>query len=78
MYDIGEQFSDRGLNNLDLELVSNEQNKTVCRSVSEVDSVEHIFCEVPFTGNYTIRVKFKEQVNHEQQKYAIAWHGVNN
>ena len=77
-YDLGEKFTDRGLNNLDVELVSNKDNKTVCRSVSEVDSVEHIFCQVHSTGEYTIRVRFKDRVNLPQQKYAIAWHGVNN
>ena len=77
-YDIGEKFSDRGLNNLDIELVNNQNNETICRSVSQVDSVEHIFCQVPNTGRYTIRVKFKDKINLAQQKYGIAWHGVNN
>ncbi len=77
-FDLGEKFIDRGLNNLDLELINtNDQSKTICRSVSRVDSVEHIFCKIPATEQYTIRVRFKNQVNFPQQKYAIAWHGIN-
>ena len=76
-YDLGERFIDRGLNNLDLELIDeNNQSQILCSSISEVDNVEHIFCKVPKTSTYTIRVKFKDQVSSPQQKYSIAWHGV--
>ncbi|MHC5731155.1 MAG: S8 family serine peptidase, partial [Nostoc sp.] len=55
-YDVGESFRDRGLNNLDLYLVkANTQNSdagVVCSSISQIDSVEHIFCPVAATGNY--------------------------
>ncbi|MFM6157906.1 MAG: PPC domain-containing protein, partial [Sphaerospermopsis kisseleviana] len=65
-YDIGETFINKGLNNLDLYVVKdNTKNNevVVCASVSEIDSVEHIFCPVPTSGNYKIRVQFQKQVN---------------
>jgi len=77
-YDIGENFIDRGLNNLDLYLISEDESgdKIICSSVSRVDSVEHIFCPISHTGNYKIRVHFRDQVNKDTQPYALAWHGV--
>lgn len=75
-YDIGESFSDRGLNNLDLYLIqadSNDATAQVCASISQVDSVEHIFCPVPKTGRYKIRVQYRQQVNQANQSYALAW-----
>lgn len=75
-YDIGETFSDRGLNNLDIYLMSTDTNsnrKSICSSVSEADSVEHIFCPVPETGSYKIRVHYRQQVNESVQPYALAW-----
>ncbi|MEA5566030.1 S8 family serine peptidase [Anabaena sp. UHCC 0399] len=77
MYDLGEKFSDRSLNNLDLYLVKadnkNPDAGTICSSMSDVDSVEHIFCPVPATGNYKIRVQFRQQVNEPIQAYSLAW-----
>jgi subtilisin family serine protease len=82
MYDLGEKFSDRGLNNLDLYLVKadnkNADAGTICSSMSDVDSVEHIFCPVPDTGNYKIRVQFRQQVNEPTQAYSLAWWTVSN
>ncbi|MEC4814664.1 MAG: S8 family serine peptidase [Scytonema sp. PMC 1069.18] len=76
-YDAGENFRDRGLNNLDLYLVKAdakpEDADAICSSISDVDSVEHIFCPVPTTGNYKIRVKFRQMVNQATQPYALAW-----
>ncbi|WP_242040381.1 S8 family serine peptidase [Anabaena subtropica] len=76
-FDVGENFSDRGLNNLDLYLVKADANNTdpgvVCSSISEIDSVEHIFCPVPANGNYKIRVQYQKQVNEATQPYALAW-----
>ncbi len=75
-YDLGETFSDRGLNNLDLYLVSTESNNaasSICTSISAVDSVEHIFCPVPTPGKYKIRVQYSQQVNEATQAYALAW-----
>lgn len=75
-YDLGESFKDKGLNNLDLKLISLDNNNSYnnCSSVSEVDSVEHIFCKIPQTGKYKIRVQFTQQQNQDLQPYALAWH----
>jgi hypothetical protein len=75
-YDIGKKFKDKGLNNLDIYLVkaNGKSNEVVaCDSVSEIDSVEHIFCPVPTNGNYKIRVRFQKQVNEAIQSYGLAW-----
>lgn len=81
-YDVGENFSDRGLNNLDLYLVKADAQNTdtgvICSSISDLDSVEHIFCPVPATGNYKIRVQFRQQLNQATQPYGLAWWGVFN
>jgi hypothetical protein len=78
-YDIGEGFSDRGLNNLDIYLMRAEDNdtsKSIWSSQSDVDSVEHIFHEIPANGRYKIRVQFRQQVNDDTQPYALAWWSV--
>jgi hypothetical protein len=75
-YDLGETFTDRGLNNLNLYLLpadADSLNDAVCRSTSGVDNVEHIFCPVPTTGNYKVRVVYTKQVHQPIQNYAIAW-----
>ena len=75
-FDIGEKFSDRGLNNLDLYLMPLDEDNPVrstCASYSQADSVEHIFCPVPATGRYKIRVQHHQQVNQSMQPYALAW-----
>lgn len=76
MYDIGEKFRDRGLNNLDLYLIpvdEQDRDESVCASVSKVDSVEHIFCPVEKAGRYKIRVEYRDKVNEESQSYGLAW-----
>jgi len=75
-YDVGETFSDRGLNNLDLYLLpvdATNNSQSVCASLSPADSLEHIFCPVPTTGKYKIRVQYRDQVNEPQQAYGLAW-----
>lgn len=75
-YDVGESFSDRGLNNLDLYLMKAEATdvkQSIWSSVSKIDNVEHIFQQVPKTGRYKIRVVFHEQVNQPTQNYGLAW-----
>lgn len=75
-FDLGEKFRDRGLNNLNIYLMSVDQKYTidsVCSSTSEVDSVEHIFCRIPKTGRYKIRVDYLQRVNQNTQPYALAW-----
>ncbi|MDJ1169867.1 S8 family serine peptidase [Roseofilum sp. BLCC_M154] len=75
-YDIGETFDDRGLNNLDIFLMpaeSTDISDSIWSSISDVDSVEHIFYRIPRAGKYKIRVYYRQQVNEAQQPYAIAW-----
>ncbi|GAB1543903.1 hypothetical protein NUACC21_65790 [Scytonema sp. NUACC21] len=77
-FDVGEEFRDRGLNNLDLYLVKadakeGDDSAAVCSSISDVDSVEHIFCPVSASGNYKIRVQYRQKVNEAIQPYALAW-----
>ena len=79
-YDKGETFRDRGLNDLDLYLVpdENSSNKSnLCSSSSKVDNIEHIFCQVPATGKYKIRVKYNRQNNEPIQPFALAWWAAN-
>ena len=79
-YDANENFRDRGLNNLDLYLVKadakNSDAGTVCSSISQIDSVEHIFCPVAATDNYKIRVHFRQKLNEATQAYSLAWWSV--
>lgn len=75
-YDMGEEFRDRGLNNLDLYLLradDNDVRHSIAASISDVDSVEHIFHRVPQTGRYKIRIYFRDRVNEPVQPYALAW-----
>ena len=76
IFDVGESFRDRGLNNLDLYLMpvdEKDTSKTVCSSTSGVDSLQHIFCPVPAAGRYKIRVQYRYQMNESSQPYALAW-----
>ena len=73
---VGESFRDRGLNKLNLYLLEADAKDAVhstCSSISDVDSVQHIFCPVLKPGNYKIRVEFRQQVNQPTQPYALAW-----
>ena len=75
-YDLGETFRDRGLNDLNIYLMSADTNHTiesVCASRSQVDSLEHIFCPIPETGRYKIRVDYPQRVNRQVQFYGLAW-----
>ena len=80
LYDIGESFDNQGLNNLNLYLMPADENdtaKSIWSSVSDVDSVEHIFHKIPQTGRYKLRVVYSQQVTSEaSQTYALAWWGV--
>jgi subtilisin family serine protease len=76
LYDIDESFRDRGLNNLDVYLLpAQEDNNTkyTCASLSDSDSLEHIFCPIPTSGKYKIRVQYRQQVNEKEQAFALAW-----
>jgi hypothetical protein len=75
-FEVGDSFRDRGLNTLDLYLMpanENDTSKSTCASISDVDSVQHIFCPVPAAGRYKIRVQYRKQVNEPSQPYALAW-----
>lgn len=80
LYDLGESFSDKGLNDLNLYLMPADEDdiaKSVWSSVSEVDSVEHIFYQIPETGRYKLRVIYQQQAHSEPtQLYALAWWSV--
>ncbi|MFM7716944.1 MAG: peptidase S8 and S53 subtilisin kexin sedolisin, partial [Microcystis sp.] len=76
LYDIDESFRDRALNNLDVYLLPAQEDnnaKYTCASLSDSDSLEHIFCPVPISGNYKIRVQYHQQVNEKEQAFALAW-----
>lgn len=80
-YDVGETFRDRGLNNLDVYLLPVEEGsnmRNVCSSSSFEDSVEHIFCPIPVTGRYKIRVYYRHRYNKPVQSYGLAWWTVPN
>lgn len=80
LYDIGETFVDRGLNNLDIYLMRAEDDDiedSLWSSVSAVDSVEHIFHEIPDTGEYKLRVVYRDRANEQTQSYALAWWAKN-
>lgn len=75
-FDEGETFRDRGLNNLDVYLIPVEESsnmRNVCSSSTPEDSIEHIFCPIPTTGKYKIRVYYRHQMNEPVQNYGIAW-----
>ncbi|GAB4524773.1 MAG: hypothetical protein Tsb0014_03540 [Pleurocapsa sp.] len=80
-YDVGETFRDRGLNNLDVYVLPVEESnnmRNVCSSLSTEDSIEHIFCPIPVTGRYKIRVHYRHQLNEPRQNYALAWWTADN
>jgi hypothetical protein len=54
----------------------NDTSKSIWSSQSDVDSVEHIFHQIPANGRYKIRVQFRQQVNDHTQPYALAWWSV--
>jgi Subtilase family len=75
-YDIGEDFRDRGLNQLDLHLMRAEEtriDRSLWSSTSSVDSVQHIFHQIRDPGKYKIRVYFRRAVNLPRQAYGLAW-----
>jgi hypothetical protein len=73
LYDQGESFVGRDLENLDLYLMPADEedlNRSVWSSVSTVDSTEHIFHLIPETGRYKLRVVSRQA---STQPYALAW-----
>ncbi|MGD1948054.1 MAG: S8 family serine peptidase [Leptolyngbyaceae cyanobacterium] len=80
LYDIGESFNPQELSNLNLYLMPADEDdldKSIWSSVSDVDSVEHIFYKIPQTGRYKLRVVYEQQVATDVvQPYALAWWGA--
>ena len=80
LYDIGENFDSHDLNNLNLYLMPADEDdttKSIWSSVSDVDSLEHIFYKIPQTGRYKLRVVYSQQFTPEaSQPYALAWWGA--
>lgn len=75
-FDLSENFTDRGLNDLNIYLMpvdSNNKSQHLCASISKVDSTEHIFCKIPTFGRYKIKVEYANKVNESTQNYALAW-----
>lgn len=76
-FDRGEGFVSKGLSDFDLYLIPEGETVATttnpCRSISSVDSVEHVFCEVPKTGRYRVRVALKEAAVGKSDDYALAW-----
>ena len=75
-FDAGEKFSSLGLNNLDLYLLpadADDDTESIRASVSQEDSIEHIFFPVPETGRYKIRVRYRDRQHYPEQAYALAW-----
>jgi len=81
LYDIGEDFTDQGLNKLELYLMRSQDNDisaSVWSSVSQVDNLQHIFIKIPNTDKYKLRVIFKSpQKNQPNQRYGLAWWAKN-
>ncbi len=76
-FDLGETFTDQGINQLELHLLRAEDNdvsQSLWSSMSPVDNVQHIFIPVPKAGRYKLRVFFRSPaINLPQQRYALAW-----
>jgi len=76
LYDVGETFEDKGLNNLDIYLMQaddDDVDDAVWSSVSQADSVEHLFHPVAESGRYKLRVVYRDRVNEKTQPYALVW-----
>jgi subtilisin family serine protease len=77
LYEIGEDFTDQGLNRLELYLMRSRDrdiSESVWSSVSQVDNLQHIFIKIPNTDKYKLRVVFKSpHKNQPNQRYGLAW-----
>jgi len=51
----------------------NAVKQSIESSISDVDSVQHLFHPVPATGWYKLCVQFQRQVAEATQPYALAW-----
>jgi hypothetical protein len=77
LFDIGEGFSNEGLNKVELYLMRSQDtdiSRNIWSSVSQVDNLQHIFIKIPITGKYKLRIVFKSpQTNIVSQRYGLAW-----
>jgi hypothetical protein len=76
VYELGEEFRDRGLNQLELYLMKADEDsidRSVWSSTSAVDSVQHIFHQIHDAGKYKLRVRFRQAIGTTHQAYALAW-----
>jgi len=75
-FDINDTFADGDLTNLDLYLAPKGTNDigddVMLISESEDSSIEHIFAEIPFDGEWEIWV-FRNEQFAPPQDYALAW-----
>jgi hypothetical protein len=78
IYDSGESFSALGLTDMDLYLLpagATSIAQAIDKSISVVDSVEHIFFQIPQQGSYEFWVRqFNSPLG--TQDYAAAWWAV--
>jgi len=77
-YDVGETFTSVGLTDLDLYLMpegATDLAQNIWSSISSVDSVEHIFHQIPITGDYEFWVREVGPVAGDNpfQRYGVAW-----
>ena len=75
MFDMGENFTELGLTDLDLYLLpkgATDISEHIWASLSFVDSVEHIFFPVPETGEYEFWV-YQADEPLGDQSYGVAW-----
>ncbi|MEX2140423.1 MAG: PEP-CTERM sorting domain-containing protein [Pirellulales bacterium] len=81
MYDIGEEFTSRGMSNLDLFLLPKgaaDTGQALWSSESTLYNVEHMFFKVPTACEYEFWVRQNGPSPHAdgQQPYAVAWQAL--
>ncbi|MFO0210638.1 MAG: S8 family serine peptidase, partial [Pseudanabaena sp.] len=81
LFDLGESFTDKGFNKLELYLMRSldtDISQSIWSSVSSVDNLQHFFIKIPSTDKYKLRVVFKSpQKNSPSQRYSLAWWAKN-
>jgi len=78
LYDVDETFAVLGLTNLDLYLMpsgATDISENLWASLSTIDSVEHMFFELPANGSYEFWV-YQASAPLGDQSYALAWQAV--
>jgi hypothetical protein len=63
------------LDNLDLSLLLN--GNPIARSASLLDNLEHVYFQLPESGNYTLRVSRLDVPNSGSETlFGLAWNGI--